>query len=349
MKSSRGARLGEVFHATSTMRQSRFTHHPLLSSPFAPTPPPVIFEPPILASTFDLDPREMVAPAFLASVEDLELVARWVVEGFLQGLHQSPYVGFSVEFASHREYLPGDDLRHLNWKLYGRHDRLYIKQYDAETNVELRLVLDVSGSMTAGEGPLSKLRYASMLCAALSHLAARQRDAVGLTLFADRVVEHLSPRNNPDHRMEILYRLATSRAHPAAANIDVLHEAAELAPRRGLVAVISDLFYDPEETLSALAHYRSFGHDVIVFHLLSPLERGMSAEGAVRFRDLETNQEIVTQAHEIRAAFTAAIDHWMQTLQRGCTSREIDYVPITTDTPLEQALFEYFVKRSQLM
>jgi uncharacterized protein (DUF58 family) len=187
-----------------------------------------------------------------------------------------------------------------------------------------------------------------MLCAALSHLAARQRDAVGLTLFADRVVEHLSPRNNPDHRMEILYRLAASRPHPPADNINVLHEAAELAPRRGLVVVISDLYYDPEETLSALAHYRSFGHDVIVFHLLTPLERGMTADGAVRFRDLETNQEIITQAHEVRAAFTAAIDQWTTTLERGCLGREIDYVPLTTDTPLERALFDYFVKRSQL-
>jgi uncharacterized protein (DUF58 family) len=303
---------------------------------------------PILASAFDLDPREMVAPALLASVEDLELIARWVVEGFLQGLHTSPYVGFSVEFASHREYLPGDDLRHLNWKLYGRHDRLYIKQYDAETNVDLRLVLDVSGSMTAGEGPLSKLRYASMLCASLSHLAARQRDAVGLTLFADRVIEHLAPRSNPDHRMEVLYRLATSRHHPAAENAGVLHEAAELAPRRGLVVVISDLYYEVEDLLSALAHYRSFGHDVIVFHVLTPLERGMNVDGAVRFRDLETHEEIVTQAHEIRAAFTGAIEHWVNELSRGCVGREIDYVPLTTETPLEQALFDYFAKRSQM-
>lgn len=303
---------------------------------------------PILASAFDLDPREMVAPALLASVEDLELVARWVVEGFLQGLHQSPYVGFSVEFASHREYLPGDDLRHLNWKLFGRHDRLYVKQYDAETNVDLRLVLDVSGSMTAGEGPLHKLRYAAMLCASLAHLAARQRDAVGLTLFADKVLEHLAPRCNPDHRMEILYRLAASRRHPSANSVGVLHEAAELAPRRGLVAVISDLYFEPEELLEALAHFRSFGHDVIVFHVLTPLERGMNLDGSVRFHDLETNEQIVTQAHEIRAVYTQAIDRWMETLAKGCLGREIDYVPLTTETPLELALFEYFAKRSHL-
>jgi uncharacterized protein (DUF58 family) len=187
-----------------------------------------------------------------------------------------------------------------------------------------------------------------MLCAALSHLAARQRDAVGLTLFADRIVEHLAPRCNPDHRMEVLYRLATSRHHPSAENASVLHEAAELAPRRGLIVVISDLYYDVEDVLSALAHFRSFGHDVIVFHVLTPLERGMNVDGAVRFRDLETSEEIVTQAHEIRAAFTGAIEQWMGALERGCIGREIDYVPLTTETPLERALFDYFVKRSHL-
>ena len=138
--------------------------------------------------------HELVDPKRMATVQDLDLIARWVVEGLVNGLHRSPYVGFSVDFASHREYMAGDDLRHLNWKLYGRHDKLYIKQYDAETNVDLHLVLDVSGSMTVGDDGLEKLRYATLLNASLAHLAARQRDAVGLTLFADRVVEHLPAR-----------------------------------------------------------------------------------------------------------------------------------------------------------
>src|SRR6476620_10592288 len=157
--------------------------------------------------------RELADPRLLASVENLDLVARWVVEGFLHGLHRSPYVGFSVDFASHREYIPGDDLRHLNWKVYGRQDKLYIKQYDAETNVDLHLVLDISGSMTVGDGTrgqgaMSKLRYASLLCACLAHLAAQQRDAVGLTLFSDRVVEHFGARGNSDHILSLMSALA---------------------------------------------------------------------------------------------------------------------------------------------
>lgn len=294
-----------------------------------------------------LRPADLVAPEFLASVEDLELVARWVVEGFLHGLHRSPYVGFSVEFASHREYLPGDDLRHLNWKLFGRHDKLYVKQYDAETNVDLHLILDASKSMATG-GAGDKFRYGAILAAALSHLAARQRDAVGLTLFADRVLEHLRPRGSPDHRLEILHRIACPRRHPPAPSARVLHEVAELIPRRGLVVLISDLYFPPDEVLSALNHFRHFGHDVLVFHVLSSLERHLDVDGSVRFHDLETGEEIVTEAHEIRAAFTGEIVQWIAELRRGCTGRDITYEVLETHRPLETALYDYFVKRSHL-
>jgi uncharacterized protein (DUF58 family) len=292
--------------------------------------------------------REMVDPKLLASVEDLGLVARWVVEGFLHGLHRSPYVGFSVDFASHREYIPGDDLRHLNWKLFGRQDRLYIKQYDAETNVDLHLVLDISGSMTVGEEATSKLRYATLLCAGLAHLAAQQRDAVGLTLVAERVVEHYHARGNTDHRMSLLSALAQQRTHPPAVSPRVLHEAAELMPRRGLVVVISDLYYDPPELLSALDHFRHFGHDVLVFQILAPLERKMPIDGAVKLVDAETGEHLETLAHEIRDSFTKAVDKWLDELHTGCLARDIDHVCLTTDQPLEKALLDYFMKRAQL-
>jgi uncharacterized protein (DUF58 family) len=301
-----------------------------------------------MKSTDYPEPRELVAPSFLAGLEDLELISRWVVEGFLHGLHRSPYVGFSVEFASHRQYLPGDDLRHLNWKLYGRHDRLYVKQYDAETNVDVRLVLDVSRSMTAGEGQLSKFRYSTMLAAALALLASGQRDAVGLTLFADRVLLHLPARGSPDHRMEVLQRLASVREHPTAESARVLHEAAELMPRRGLVVLISDLYFETQDLLSALSHFRHFGHDVLVFHVLTPLERGLDVDGSVRFQDMETGEQITTQAHEIRSSFAQALTNWMDQLRRGCVGREVDYFPLQTDTPLERALHDYFVKRTHL-
>lgn len=292
--------------------------------------------------------REMVDPKLLASVEDLDLVARWVVEGFLHGLHRSPYVGFSVDFASHREYIPGDDLRHLNWKLFGRQDRLYIKQYDAETNVDLHLVLDISGSMTVGEEAVSKLRYATLLCASLAHLAAQQRDAVGLTLVAERVVEHYHARGNTDHRLSLLAALARQRAYPPAVSPRVLHEAAELMPRRGLVVLVSDLYYDPPELLSALDHFRHFGHDVLVFQILAPLERRMPIDGAVKLVDAETGEHLETLAHEIRDSFTKAVDKWLDELHSGCLARDIDHVCLTTDEPLDKALMDYFMKRAQL-
>lgn len=294
--------------------------------------------------------NDLVDPREAASVDDLELVARWVVEGFLHGIHRSPYVGFSVDFASHREYLPGDDLRHLNWKLYGRHDKLYIKQYDAETNVDLNLVLDVSGSMTANalETPSSKLRHAALTCAALAHLAARQRDAVGLTLFADRIVEHHRARSTTDHRLAIMSALSQPRDYPRADSPRVLHEAAELMPRRGLVILVSDLFYETAEMIDALDHFRHFGHDVLVFQVLDPVERRMNIEGTVRFIDQETGEKVETLAHEIRDSYATAVEQWLSELHAACLARDIEHVVLETDQSLDRALFEYFVRRSQL-
>src|SRR5947209_6212741 len=169
----------------------------------------------------DTAARDLVDPQFFATLEDLELIARTAVEGFLQGLHRSPYVGFSVEFASHRKYLPGDDLRHLNWKLFGRQDKLYIKQYDAETNLDLHLLVDWSGSMTTQSGKLAKHRYASCLAAALAHLALAQRDAVGVTLFADRILAHVKPRARSNQLEELLEVLVRTPLKPHAESAGV--------------------------------------------------------------------------------------------------------------------------------
>lgn len=301
-----------------------------------------------MTATSPVTIRELADPHLMASVSDLDLVARWVVEGFLHGLHRSPYVGFSVDFASHREYMPGDDLRHLNWKLYGRHDRLYIKQYDAETNVDLHLVLDVSGSMKVGDAKQGKLHYATLLCASLAHLASRQRDAVGLTFFAQDVVDHYHARANSDHILSLMTALAQPRNNPPATSPRVLHEVAELMPRRGLVVIISDLYYDPPELLSALDHFRHFGHDVLLFQILAPLERRLPIDGAVKLLDAETGEILETLAHEIRDSFTAAVGKWIDDIHTGCLARDMDHVCITTDEPLDRALLDYFIKRAHL-
>lgn len=292
--------------------------------------------------------QQLADPRRVAMVADLQLIARWVVEGFLHGLHRSPYIGFSVDFVSHRDYIPGDDLRHLNWKAYGRADKLYIKQYDAETNVDLHVMLDISGSMTVGDGALSKLKYASMLAATLVHLAAHQRDAVGLTLFADKVAEHYPPRVNSDHVLSLFAALARARPHPRVDSLKTLHEAAELMPRRGLVVLISDLYYDPDELWLALDHFRHFGHDLLVFQVLAPVERSLPIDGAIRLVGVETGETIDTLAHEIREGFTKAVDEWLDTLHTGCLSRDVDHLLLTTDQPLERGLLDYFAKRSRL-
>jgi uncharacterized protein (DUF58 family) len=292
--------------------------------------------------------HEYLDPVVLAKIEDLELIARTVVEGFLHGLHQSPYVGFSVEFASHREYLPGDDLRHLNWKLFARNDKLYVKQYDAETNLDCHLVVDVSASMETASAGMSKRRYATMLSAAIAHLALSQHDAVGLTLFGETVLAHLKPRAKSRQLDEILTTLAGSRDKPAAARATVLHEVAELMPRRGLVVLVSDLFFPTADVFSGLDHLLFRGHDLIIFHLLDPLEHGLSVKGQVRFHDLETGEELTTQADFIRPLYEKALAGWQSELDEGLRGRSVDRVLVTTDRPLELALFEYLTRRSQL-
>jgi uncharacterized protein (DUF58 family) len=295
----------------------------------------------------DTAARGLVDPQFFATLEDLELIARVAVEGFLQGLHRSPYVGFSVEFATHREYLPGDDLRHLNWKLFGRQDKLYVKQYDAETNLDLHLLVDWSGSMTTHSTALSKQRYASCLAAALAHLALMQRDAVGLTLFADRILEHLKPRAKSNQLEELLHALTSTPLRPHAESARVLHEAADLMPRRGLVVLISDLFYDTQELMAGLDHFRYQGHDVLIVQILDPLEYRLPLEGAIRFHDLETGEELVTQVQDVRPAYEAAIRQWFEELDQGCRTRELERLALTTDEPLAHALYDYLARRSQ--
>ena len=290
--------------------------------------------------------RDMIDPEFFTSLEDLNLIARTVVDGFLHGLHRSPYVGFSLEFASHREYLKGDDLRHLNWKLYGRQDKLYIKLYDAETNLDLHLVVDWSGSMTTASAGMSKQRYAGCLAAAVAHLALMQQDAVGLTLFSNVIQEHLAPRAKSNQLNEILHTLVRVQPRRHGESARILHEVAELMPRRGLVVLISDLFYEPGELFSALDHFHFHGHDVLIFQILDPLERRLSLGGSVRFRELETGRDLVTQADEIRPAYQAAIDGWLADLDHGCRTRELDRVLLTTDEPLVGVLHNYLARRA---
>ena len=294
-----------------------------------------------------LDARNLVDAAFFSRLESIQLRARSIVEGFLHGLHRSPYVGFSVEFSSHREYVPGDDPRHVNWKVFARQKRLYVKEYDAETNMNLYLFLDVSGSMECANTGRSKLQYAASLAAALAHLALKQRDAVGVTLFADSVVSHVAPRAKPQQLDEILLAIVSNRARPASDVPRALNQAAELATRRGMVVILSDLFDDPSALAGGLEHLCFKNHEVLIFHILDPWERRLPLEGNIRFHDLETGEELVTQAEAIREGYRKVIDRWRAGLEAECQSRAVDRIELTTDDPLDKALLDYLVRRSK--
>ncbi len=293
------------------------------------------------------DSAELADPEFFAKLDGVDLRARSVVEGFLHGLHRSPYIGFSVEFASHHEYVPGDDPRHINWKLYARQHRLYVKEFDGDTNLNLYILLDVSGSMACASLGRSKLHYAATLAAALAHLAIRQHDAAGVTLFADCVLASLPPKASLHQEQEIfgLVNGITPRAPTDAGK--AIHQAAELCRKRGLVAVISDCFDDVARIMDGLDHLMFLKHEVVLFQVLDPWERDLPLEGNVRFRDLETGETLTTLSDGVRDSYRRAVRDWLADLERECLTRGIDRVELTTNDPLDRALLDYFVKRGR--
>ena len=295
------------------------------------------------------DPRTLASPAFFSRLDNLELRARGIVEGFMHGLHRSPFVGFSVEFASHREYAQGDDLRHVNWKLFARQNRLYVKQFDAETNMNLYLLLDVSGSMECRSKGISKLEYGSALAAALAHLAIKQHDAVGLVLFADEVVAHLPPRARPHQLNEILRVIGTVKPSRSTNAARAFPQAAELCKHRGIVVIISDLFDDLDAIMKGIERLRFQKHEVVLFHLWDPWERDLPLEGHCKFHDLETGEILTTQADGVRDSYLAEVQKWRTELESQCRNRAVDRVELTTEDGLETALLDYLVKRARTL
>jgi uncharacterized protein (DUF58 family) len=294
-----------------------------------------------------IDTRELADPEFFSRLESLELRARSVVEGFLHGLHRSPYIGFSVEFASHHEYVAGDDPRHINWKLYARQHRLYVKEFDGDTNLNLYILLDVSGSMACASLGRSKLHYSATLAAALAHLAIRQHDAAGITLFAGQVLASLPPRAKTHQLREILGLISDATPQEQTDAGRAIHQAAEMCRKRGVVVVISDCFDEIPRIMDGLDHLLFLNHEVVLFQVLDPWERDLPLEGNVRFRDLETGETLTTLSEGIRVGYRQAVQQWLKELERECLSRGIDRVELTTNDPLDKALLDYFVRRSR--
>ncbi len=316
------------------------------------------------------DAPALLTPEALAQIESFELRARAVVEGFITGLHKSPFHGFSVEFAEHRAYNPGDELRHVDWKVYGRSDRLVVKRYEEETNLRHFVVLDTSASMRyAGHAGVTKLEYGATLAGALHVLMAKQRDATGLIAF-DRTLHTLvPPKSTSGHVRTLLARLAQITEAPAptsppgaeTAAAQVLHEVAERIPRRALVVVISDLFdnaagdgaatgSDAEETVRALRHLRHRGHEVVVFHVLdAATERRFDfPDRPVRVRDLETGEEMTLQPAQLREGYREAAEGFLADVRRLCRQAGVDYETLDTARPYADALRAYLDKRRRL-
>jgi uncharacterized protein (DUF58 family) len=295
------------------------------------------------------DYRTYLLPQIVAKLSSMELRARLVVEGFIAGLHRSPYHGFSVEFAEHRPYMPGDEIRHLDWKIYGRTDRFYIKQYEEETNLKAYLIVDSSSSMGyASPGHLPKVQYAAYLAASLAYMMIKQQDAVGLTLFDETINTFLPPHATKAYLKQILVSLDRVRAGKGTAAGRSLHLVAERIKRRGLVIILSDLFDNPDEIIAALKHFRHKKNEVIVMHVLDPLERTFAFGNDATFKDMETHEQMVTQPWFIQQSYREAMEAFIERYKRECREHHIDYVLLDTQTPFDVALLQYLSKRQRI-
>ena len=285
-------------------------------------------------------------PHIVAKLGSMELRARLVVEGFITGLHRSPFHGFSAEFSEHRQYRPGDDLKHLDWKIYGRSDRFYVKQYEDETNLRCVVAVDCSASMGyASPNSITKFQYATYLSAALTYLILRQRDAAGLALYTEDIETYLPPKSKSSYVQEIIKTLDAAQPHNTTGTATALHRLAERLTRRGLVVIISDLFDDPSSVLQALRHFRHDKHDVLVMHVVDPREIDLNFTSAAVFKDMETGVELTTQPLHIQRSYRAVFEEFCTTIKRGCYAQNVDYVRISTETPFDVALRQYLNKR----
>lgn len=290
---------------------------------------------------------QYLEPSALARVKNLSVVARGVVEGFISGLHSSPYKGFSVEFAEHREYTAGDDPRHLDYRMLGRTDRLYIKQYEEETNMRVQILLDTSGSMGYGhEGKPTKLEYACYLTAILSYLMTRQQDLVGLTTFDTEIRLDMPARSSPRHFNEMMRQLEQIGPGRQTDVADTLHRIANRFKRRRLIVLLSDLYDEPEEVIRALHHFRHRRHEVIVFHIFDKAEIEFPFRDVIAFQDMETSERIQVDPAYVREVYVQQVEAFIEEYRRACAESRIDYVMTDTSVPYDFMLSRYIARRN---
>lgn len=296
-----------------------------------------------LPQTFYLEPE------LLQKLGDLELVAREAVEGLRVGSHRSPLRGFSTEFAHHRQYSPGDAIRDIDWRVYGRTDRYYTKLYEAETNYDCYLLMDASASMTYGSGKVSKLEYAKFLAATLAYIVLKQRDSVGLSIFDSEVRAYLPPRSAMGIILQIDRLLREVKSEPKNTIARQLHDIALMMKRRSFVVVISDFFADVEDVMAGLDHLKFDGHNVVVLHTVDPYEMQFPFKGTWRFEGLENEDPLTTQPERIRDDYLANFNKFLADLRAGCIGSNIDYTLIDTSRPLDAVLTEFFHDRQSTL
>jgi uncharacterized protein (DUF58 family) len=288
-----------------------------------------------------------VDPKILARIGNLELLAKTVVDGFINGLHRAPFFGASIDFAEHRGYVAGDDIRRVDWRLYARTDRYYVKQYEADTNTNFSILFDVSRSMKFTSGGVSKLEYGAFLGACLGYLATRQRDRVGILTFDEDIVTHVPP--SAKHFDMVLHTLDRAKAEKPGHLSAPLHKMAEHFKRRGILLLISDFYDTPEAILDGIKPLKFLGNDLIVFHVLDPQEINFDYDDASAFEDLESREQIPVVPQSFRAQYRALIQEHISSLQAKFSEQRIDYALLNTAEPLDRALFSYLSSREKLM
>ena len=288
-------------------------------------------------------------PEVLQNLGDLELVAREVVEGLRVGTHRSPLRGFSTEFAHHRQYAPGDSIRSIDWRVFGRTERYYTKLYEAETNFDCYLLIDASSSMNYTSGTVSKLEYAKFLAASLAYLVLKQRDSVGLSIFDSEVRAYLPPRSSKSIILQIDRLLRDIEPVPRSTIAKQLHDIALMMKRRSFVVVISDFFAEIDDIMAGLDHLRFDGHNVLALHTLDPYEIKFPFKGTWRFEGLELEEPVTTQAERMRDEYLANFNRYREALQSGCVNSMVDYSVVDTSRPLDALLSEFFQQRHSTM
>jgi len=287
----------------------------------------------------------LLLPEVLARIDNLEILARTVVEGFLNGLHRSVYLGLSLDFAEHRPYMPGDDIRRIDWRLFGRTDRHYVKLFEAETNANFVVLLDVSRSMSYGSHAVTKLDYARYLAASLTYFSRKQRDRVGLVTFDDDVVDYVpASAKNLDLCLHTLHRARAGR--PGELGKPIL-KATESLRRKGIIVLISDFYEDVEDVVRAVRVLQAPGHDVMVFHLLDPDELDLPFHGPSNFRDMESGEELPVIPEKLREGYREVLTVHTEALRDRFTAGGVDYVRLDTSGPLDQALFRFLLHREK--